>query len=98
MPRVEGVVKWLSPIEASVEESGEVPECYTPLEWRLFYGAAKGAMPPTSGKKKRVLPHDTAMRLACGDCQVFYQKEQLLLGNCHPPSLDITPLFRTDDE
>lgn len=95
MARVEGITHWITPwhgVEATAEEAGEVPDCYTDREWRLFYVAAKA-----SNEKGRY-NHSTALKMACEDCQVFYQKEQIKLGNCHPPSFDITPLFRDDDD
>ena len=81
--------------QPSPEELEDQYECFTPEEWAFHYQASKESTILSARSKKDVsIMTQEAKRLACDDCMLPYQIEQMKLGNCHPINGASTPLDR----
>jgi hypothetical protein len=77
----------------SPEELENQYECFTEEEWAFHYQASKESTTLSVRKKNDVaVMNGEAKRLACEDCQLPYQLEQMKLGRCHPIQDANTPL------
>lgn len=79
----------------SPEELDNQYECFTEEEWAFHYQASKESTALSARKKNDVtVMNEEAKRLACDDCLLPYQLEQLKLGKCHPIEGAVTPIDR----
>ena len=83
----------------SPEELNNQYECFTEDEWAFHYQASKESTTLSSRKKNDIsIMNIEAKRLACEDCELPYQLEQIKLKQCNPVQGAVTPLQRHKDD